>query len=96
MTLGGTNVWTNFSYGYRSESPSGWLLNPSRNKLNLFVRNKKSLQNSIKILVYTYYADDFGKPLAIKSSSQLPLEDAWNIWHDLQLEGWTLEENELL
>ena len=28
MTLGGANVWSNFSYGYRNESPSGWLLNP--------------------------------------------------------------------
>ena len=24
MTLGGANVWTNFSYGYRNESPSGF------------------------------------------------------------------------
>ena len=33
MTLGGANVWTNFSYGYRNESPSGWLLSPDRSRL---------------------------------------------------------------
>ena len=70
MTLGGANVWTNFSYGYRNDSPSGWLLNPERSRLILFAKNKKS-------------------------SSQLPLDDAWDKWHDLQLEGWSFEELEL-
>ena len=36
MTLGGANVWTNFSYGYRNESPSGWLLSQDRSRLILF------------------------------------------------------------
>ena len=39
MTLGGANVWSNFSYGSRNEPPSGWLLNPGRSKLILFKRN---------------------------------------------------------
>ena len=25
----------------------------------------------------------------------MPLDDAWDKWHDLQLEGWTFEELEL-
>ena len=25
----------------------------------------------------------------------MPLEDAWDKWHDLQLEGWTFEELEV-
>ena len=95
MTLGGANVWTNFSYGYRNESPSGWLLNPERNRLILFTRNKKSSINNVKIFAYTYYATDLGEPSTIKSSSQLPLDDAWDKWHDLQLNGWTFEELEL-
>ncbi len=73
MTLGGANVWTNFSYGYRNESPSGWLLSPDRSRLILFTR----------------------KPMAIKSSTQMYLDNAWDKWHDLQLEGWTFEELEL-
>ena len=25
----------------------------------------------------------------------MPLDDAWDKWHDLQLEGWSFEELEL-
>ncbi len=95
MTLGGANVWTNFSYGYHNESPSGWLLNPERTKLVLFTRNKKSSRNNPKIFAHTYYTNDLGEPEVIKFSSQLSLDDAWDKWHDLQLEGWTFEEIEL-
>ena len=95
MTVGGAHVWTNFSYGYRNESPSGWLLNPERSRLILFTRNKKSSRVNVKIFAYTYYANDLGEPSAIKSVSQMTLDDAWDKWHDLQLEGWTFEELEL-
>ena len=95
MSLGGANVWTNFSYGYRNESPSGWLLNPNRSRLILFIRNKKSARNNIRIFVHTYNANNHGEPTAIKSSSQMHLDEAWDKWHDLQLEGWTFEELEL-
>ncbi len=95
MTFGGAHVWTNFSYGYRNHSPSGWLLNPERSRLILFTRKEKSLTNNLKIFAYTYYANYLGEPSAIKSVSQMPLDDAWDKWHDLQLEGWTFEELEL-
>ena len=95
MVFGEAHVWTNFSYGYRNESPSGWLLNPARSRLILFVRNKKSSKNNLKIFAHTYYANDLGAPSAIKSSRQINLNDAWDKWHDLQLEGWTFEELEL-
>ena len=95
MTLGGANVWSNFSYGYRIESPSGWLLKPDRSRLILFTRNNKSTRNNFRILDHTYYANELGKPSVIKSSSQMHLDNAWNKWHDLQLEGWTFEELEL-
>ena len=74
MTLGGANVWTNFSYGYRNESPSGWLLSPDRSRLILFTRNKKSPRNSMRIFAHTYYANDLGEPMAIKSSTQMYLD----------------------
>ena len=95
MVLGGANVWTNFSYGYRNEYPSGWLLNPERNRLILFTRNKKSARNNIRIFAYIYYANDLGEPSTIKSASQMQINDAWDKWHDLQLDGWTFEEIEL-
>ncbi len=95
MTSGEANVWSNFSYGYHNESPSGWLLKPDRSKLILFTRNKKSDRNNIRIIAHTYYANDLGEPSTIKSSSQMDLDNAWDKWHDLQLEGWTFEELEL-
>ena len=90
MILGRTNVWSNFSYGYRNESPSGWLLNPDRSRLILFTINKKSARNNIRIFAHTYYSNDLGEPTSIKSSSQMHLDDAWDKWHDLQLEGCLL------
>ena len=47
------------------------------------------------IFAHTYYSNDLGEPTSIKSSSQMHLDDAWDKWHDLQLEGWTFEELEL-
>ena len=90
MVLGGANVWTNFSYGYRNETPSGWLLSPNRNKLILFNRNK-NLKQWYKIFTHSYYANEHGYPQAIKSSSQMPLDEAWNKWHELQLEDGLLK-----
>ena len=43
----------------------------------------------------TYYANDLGEPITIKSSTQMYLDNAWDKWHDLQLEGWSFEELEL-
>ena len=47
------------------------------------------------IFAHKYYANDLGEPSAIKSSSQIHLDNAWDKWHELQLEGWTFEELEL-
>ena len=95
MTLGVENVWSNFSYGYRNDTPSGWLLSPDRKIIILFELCKKSATNNIKIFVHTYYTNQYGEPIAIKHSSKTSLDDAWNQWHDLQLKDWTFEEFEL-
>ena len=95
MAFGGANVWSNFSYGYNNEFPRGWLLNPDRSRLILFTINKKYPRNNIRIFAHTFYTNAFGEPTAIKLSSQMHLDDAWDKWHDLQLEGWTFEEFEL-
>ena len=49
----------------------------------------------MRIFAHTYYTNDFGEPTAIKSSTQMNLDNAWDKLHDLQLEGWTFEELEL-
>ena len=95
MTLGGANVWTNFSYGSSISSPAGWLLNPEGNKITLFIKNKKSPRKKINILIQTYYTNHLGAPYTIKSTTQVPIDEAWDKWHDLQLQGWTYENHEL-
>ena len=95
MTLVGANVWSNFSYGYRNDTPSGWLLSPDRKIIILFELCKSSAKSDIKIFEHTYYTNQFGEPIAIKHSSKTSLDDAWNKWHDLQLKDWTFEEFEL-
>ena len=95
MTLGGANVWSNFSHGYSSKSTSGWILNPARSRLILFTRNNKSNTSDFRNLAHSYYANGLGEHSAIKSSSQIHLDNAWDKWHDQQLEGWTFEELEL-
>ena len=91
MTLGGANVWSNFSYGYRIDSPSGWLLNPEGTKIIFFELCNKSARNNLKIELMTFHTDHLGKPAGVKSVCILSIDDAWDKWHDLQLRGWTLE-----
>ena len=91
MTLGGANVWSNFSYGYRTDSPRGWLLNPEGSRIILFELFKKSARRNIKIELKTFNTDHFGQPANIKSSAFISVDDAWDKWHDLQLKGWTFE-----
>ena len=91
MTLGGANVWSNFSYGYRIDTPSGWLLNPEGSRIIFFELSRKSTQNNIKIFLHTHYTNHLREPMAIKSSCQMSLDEAWEKWHLLQMQGWTYE-----
>ena len=89
MTLGGANVWSNFTFGSIIDFPKGCLLNPEGSRLIFFELFKKSPRNNIKIFTHIFYANHLGEPAGIKESSKMNLEDAWNKWHKLQLEGWT-------
>ena len=89
MTLGGANVWSNFSYGSSTDTPNGCLLNAEGSRLIFFERCKKSKQNNITIFTHLFYTNHVGEPAGLKSSSQIGLDDAWNKWHDLQAKGWT-------
>ncbi len=95
MTLGGANVWSNFSYGYRIDSPSGWLLNPDSSRIVFFELYKKATRKNIKIKLKTFYTNHYGQPIEIKSAKLMPLNEAWDKWHDLQLKGWTFETHQL-
>ena len=89
MELGGANVWSNFSYGSRIDTPDGCLLNAEGSRLIFFERSKKSPTNNIRIFTHLYYTNHVGEPAGFKSTNQISLEEAWERWHELQKQGWT-------
>ena len=87
MTSRGTNAWSNFSYGSRTDTPNGCLLNPEGSRLIFFERCKKSPQNNIKIFTHKFYTNHLGEPAGFKSTSKIVVEEAWKEWNDLQKHG---------
>ena len=89
MTLGGANVWSNFSYGSSIYTPNGCLLNPEGSRLIFFERCAKSSKNNIKIFTHLFYTNHLGEPAGLKSTIKIPLEEGWEKWNELQEHGWT-------
>tara|TARA_Y100000589_G_scaffold329927_1_gene377999 strand:- start:345 stop:644 length:300 start_codon:yes stop_codon:yes gene_type:complete len=89
MTLGGANVWSDFSYGIDCDAPGGWLLSPKSSRIIYFQRDKKSLRKNIKIILLHYYSNEKGQPIKLKTSERLSIEDSWRRWHRLLIEGWS-------
>ena len=89
MTLGGANVWSNFSYGSSIDTPNGCLLNAEGSRLVFFERCKKSPKNNIEIFTHLFYTNHLGEPAGLKSTNKIRLDEAWNQWNILQEHGWT-------
>ena len=89
MTLGGANVWSNFSYGSSVDSPNGSLLNAEGSRLIFFERCTKSSKSNLKIFIHLFYTNHLGEPAGLKSTSKIPLDEAWEKWNELQEHGWT-------
>ena len=89
MTLGGANVWSNFSYGSSIDTPNGCLLNAEGSRLVFFERCKKSPKNNIKIFTHLFYTNHLGEPAGLKSTNKIRLDEAWGQWNMLQENGWT-------
>ena len=94
MTLGGANVWSNFSYGINSCPPNGWILNPQGSYLILFERCKKSPRKNIKVYTYLFYANEKGEPGRLKNSRLHDLDSAIETWNELIAGGWTEVTNQ--
>jgi len=89
MTIGGANVWTNFSYGSRTDTPSGCLLNPEGSRLIFFDKCKKSRVNNIKVFTHLFYTNHLGEPAGLKNTRLLELHCAFETWDELVNNGWT-------
>ena len=45
--------------------------------------------NDIKIFTHIFYTNHLGEPAGLKASRLICLDEAWNEWDKLQLNGWT-------
>ena len=89
MTIGGANVWSNFSYGSSTYAPNGCLLNAEGSRLIFFEKCIKSPKNNIKVFTHLFYANHLGEPAGLKSTSKILLSEAWVKWYELEEHGWT-------
>ena len=89
MTLGGANVWSNFSYGSSIDTPNGCLLNAEGSRLIFFEKCTKSPKNNINIFTHLFYTNHLGEPAGLQSTSKIRLDEAWEQWNQLQEHGWT-------
>ena len=94
MTLGGANVWSNFSYGSRVDSPNGWILNPQGSFLILFEKCKKSARNNTSVYTHLFYANHLGEPAGLKNTRLHDLDSAFETWNELIAGGWTEVTNQ--
>jgi len=89
MTLGGADVWSNFSFGSLIDTPNGWILNPQGNYLIFFDKWNKSPRMIIKVYTHLFYANEFGEPDRLKNTRLHDLEAAIETWNELIVTGWT-------
>ena len=94
MTLGGANVWSNFSYGSRVDAPNGWLLNPQSSFVIFPEKSKKSTRKSIKVYPHLFYANHLGEPSGLKNTRLHELDSAFETWNELISGGWTEGTNQ--
>ena len=94
MTLGGANVWSDFSYGSFIYTPNGWILNPQSSYLIFFERCKKSSRKNIKVYTHLYFADELRRPARLKNTRLHDLDCAFETWIELRSGGWTEVKNQ--
>ena len=94
MTLGGKNIWDNFSYGSCVNTQKGWILNPQSSLLISFETCKKSARNNIKVYTHLFYANHLGEPGGLKNTRLHDLDCAFETWNELIAGGWTEVTNQ--
>ena len=94
MTLGGANVWSNFSYSPLIDTSSVWLLHPQSCFLILFEQSTKSASNNIKVYTHLYHANNTGEPTGLKNTRLHDLDSAIETWNELIAGGWTEVTNQ--
>ena len=89
MTLGGANVWFNFYYRSRVNTPNGWIHYPQSSYLILFEKRNKSAHSSIKVYTHLFYANHLEEPARLQNTRLHDLDTAFETWNELIARGWT-------
>ena len=95
MTLGGANVWSNFSYGSRVGAPNGWLLNPQSSFLILLEKRRSQHGSKLKPNPSLLYKSSKRiEPGGLKNTRLHNLDSAFETWNELIAGGWTEVTNQ--
>ena len=93
MTLGVSNVRTNFYHDIFIDPPTGWLFNQKSGLLIFFEVYKKSAFNNLKVYTHIFFANELGEPTQIKNSRLNSIDCACETWNELISGGWKIVTN---
>ena len=73
-------------------TPSGWLINPGKELMLLFVRDPKSLIRMPNVITQLWHSNKDGIPTTLKNIRTMNLEGSIETWNELLNNGWELAE----
>ena len=75
-----------------SATPSGWLINPEKELMLLFIRDPKSLMRMPNVITQHWHSNKDGTPTTLKNIRTMNLEGSIETWNELLSNGWELAE----
>ena len=73
-------------------TPSGWLVNPEKELMLLFIRDPKSLMRIPNVITQLWHSNKDGVPTTLKNIRTMNLEGSIETWNELLNNGWELAE----
>ena len=73
-------------------TPSGWLINPEKDLMLLFIRDPKSLMRMPNVITQLWHSNKDGIPTTLKNIRTMNLEGSIETWNELLNNGWELAE----
>ena len=73
-------------------TPSGWLINPEKELMLLFIRDTKSLMRMPNVITQLWHSNKDGIPTTMNNIRTMNLEGSIETWNELLNNGWELAE----
>ena len=73
-------------------TPSGWLINPEKELMLLFIRDPKSLMRMPNVITQLWHSNKDGIPTTLKNIRTMNLEGSIETWNELLNNGWEFAE----